>query len=103
MHAETRSVAKENRLVHDSRPLSIPVILGTPRQGRLSEHVARVIIEQATAREDVQTELVDVRQLPLVSSDAGEQIKDMRFAEMIMRADGLIIDSSEYYHGYQGM
>ena len=77
--------------MHDGRPLSIPVILGTPRQGRLSEHVARVIIEQATAREDVQTELIDVRELPLPSSDAGEQIKDKRFAESIMRADGLII------------
>ena len=89
--------------MHDSRPLSIPVILGTPRQGRLSEHVARVIIEQATAREDVQTELIDVRQLPLTSTDAGEQIKDKRFAETIMRADGLIIVAPEYNHGYPGM
>src|SRR5947207_8305891 len=103
MHAETGSVAKENRLVHDSRPLSIPLILGTPRQGRLSEHVARVIIEQATAREDVQTELIDVRQLALPSSDAGEQIKDKRLAETIMRADGLIIVAPEYNHGYPGM
>jgi len=31
--------------MNDSRPLSIPVILGTPRQGRLSEHVARVMLE----------------------------------------------------------
>ena len=63
----------------------------------------RVIIEQATAREDVQTELIDVRQLPLTSSDAGEQIKDTRFAETIMRADGLIIVAPEYNHGYPGM
>ena len=89
--------------MHDSRPLSIPLILGTPRQGRLSEHVARVIIEQATAREDVQTELIDVRQLALPSSDAGEQIKDKRLAETIMRADGLIIVAPEYNHGYPGM
>jgi NAD(P)H-dependent FMN reductase len=103
MHAETRSVAKENRLVHDSRPLSIPVILGTPRQGRLSEHVARVIIEQATTLDDVQTALIDVRQLPLTSSDAGEQIKDKYFSDTIMRADGLIIVAPEYNHGYPGM
>ena len=89
--------------MHDSRPLAIPVILGTPRQGRLSEHVARVIVEQATAREDIQTELIDVRQLPLTPSDAGEQIKDTRFAETIMRADGLIIVAPEYNHGYPGM
>jgi len=89
--------------VYDSRPLSIPVILGTPRQGRLSEHVARVIFEQASARNDVRTELIDIRQLPLASSDAGEQIKDRRFAETIMRADGLIIVAPEYNHGYPGM
>ncbi len=89
--------------MHDTRPLSIPVILGTPRQGRLSEHVAHVILDEATAREDIQTELIDVRQLPLASSDAGEQIKDKRFSETIMRADGLIIVAPEYNHGYPGI
>jgi NAD(P)H-dependent FMN reductase len=89
--------------VHDTRPLSIPVILGTPRQGRLSEHVARVILEQASGRQDIQTELIDVRELPLATSDAGEQIKDQRFSETIMRADGLIIVAPEYNHGYPGI
>jgi NAD(P)H-dependent FMN reductase len=89
--------------VHDSRPLSIPLILGTPRQGRLSEHVARVVIDEAKARDDVRTELIDVRQLPLSALDAGEQIKDSRFSETIMRADGLIIVAPEYNHGYPGM
>ena len=88
-------------MVLDSRPLSIPVILGTPRQGRLSEHVARVIIDEAHARDDVRTELIDVRHLPLSALDAGEQIKDKAFSETIMRADGLIIVAPEYNHGYQ--
>ena len=35
--------------------------------------------------------------------DAGEQIKDSRFSETIMRADGLIIVAPEYNHGYPGM
>src|SRR5207302_1127306 len=99
-----RSVPKGECLVHDnSRPLSIPLILGTPRQGRLSEHVARVVIEEANARDDVRTELIDVRHLPLSAMDAGEQIKDSRFSETIMRADGLIIVAPEYNHGYPGM
>jgi len=51
------------------------VILGTPRQGRLSEHVARLVLREASARDDVQTELIDIRELPLSSTDAGEQIK----------------------------
>jgi NAD(P)H-dependent FMN reductase len=89
--------------MHDTRPLSIPIILGTPRQGRLSEHVARVVFEQASARAEIQTELIDIRHLPLASNDAGEQIKDRRFSETIMRADGLIIVAPEYNHGYPGM
>jgi len=89
--------------MHDTRPLAIPIILGTPRQGRLSEHVARVILEQASARDDMRTELIDVRDLPLSALDAGEQIKDRQFADTIMRADGLIIVAPEYNHGYPGI
>jgi NAD(P)H-dependent FMN reductase len=94
--------------VHDTCTLSIPIILGTPRQGRLSQHVARVILDQASAREDVQTELIDIRQLPLASNDAGEQIKDQRFSDTILRADSLIIvalDSNlkEYIHKPVGL
>jgi NAD(P)H-dependent FMN reductase len=74
--------------MHDTRPLAIPIILGTPRQGRLSEHVARVIFEQASARDDMDTQLIDVRHLPLSSMDAGEQIKDKQFSDAIMRLTG---------------
>src|SRR5690242_6559867 len=83
--------------------LSIPVILGTPRQGRLSEHVARVMIEQLCKRGDVATTLIDVRKLDLSSMDAGEAIKDPAFAEVVMHADGLVIVAPEYNHGYPGI
>jgi NAD(P)H-dependent FMN reductase len=89
--------------MHDTRPLAIPIILGTPRQGRLSEHVARVIFELASGRDDLRTELIDVRSLSLSSMDAGEQIKDRQFSDTIMRADGLIIVAPEYNHGYPGI
>ena len=89
--------------MNDARPLSIPVILGTPRQGRLSEHVARVMIEELCKRDGVQTSLIDVRELPLATTDAGEAIKDPGFSETIMRADGLVIVAPEYNHGYPGI
>jgi NAD(P)H-dependent FMN reductase len=89
--------------MNDSRPLSIPVILGTPRQGRLSEHVARVMLEQLCKREGVQTALIDVRALQLPTTDAGEGIKDPHFSETVLRADGLIIVAPEYNHGYPGI
>ena len=74
--------------MHLTRTLSIPNILGTPRQGRLSEHVARVIFDEMGSRDDIQTQLIDVRELRMSSMDAGEQIKDKRFSDTIMRADG---------------
>jgi NAD(P)H-dependent FMN reductase len=83
--------------------LSIPVILGTPRQGRLSEHVAGVMIEQLSRRSDVSTTLVDVRTLDLPSMDAGEAIKDAAFSALMMHADGLVIVTPEYNHGYPGL
>ena len=89
--------------MNDARPLSIPVILGTPRQGRLSEHVARVMVEELCKRDGVQTSLIDVRELPLSSMDAGEQIKDPQFSDRVMRADGLVIVAPEYNHGYPGI
>ena len=47
-----------------TRPLYVPVVLGTPRQGRMSEHVARAVYAELGARSGVETELVDIAELP---------------------------------------
>ena len=85
------------------RPLFIPVILGTPRKGRMSEHVARFVLAQLEKREGVETELIDVRALNLPADDAGEAIKDENFSRACARADGLVIVAPEYNHGYPGL
>jgi NAD(P)H-dependent FMN reductase len=84
-------------------PLFIPVILGTPRQGRQSEFVAKFIVEQVAAREGVETELIDIRTIAIATNDAGESIKDPQFSATMERADGLIIVTPEYNHGYPGL
>jgi NAD(P)H-dependent FMN reductase len=84
-------------------PLFIPVILGTARQGRESEHAARFVFEQTKKRAGVETELIDVRTLPMRLDDAGEQMKDPAFSATIERCDGLIIVTPEYNHGYPGL
>jgi len=85
------------------RALFIPIILGTARQGRQSENVARFVFEQTKKRADVETELIDVRKLPMRLDDAGEQMKDPNFSATIQRCDGLIIVTPEYNHGYPGL
>ena len=85
------------------RALFIPLILGTAREGRQSEDVARFVFEQTKKRADVETELIDVRELPMKLDDAGEQMKDPKFSAAIERCDGLIIVTPEYNHGYPGL
>src|SRR5438105_5423773 len=83
--------------------LFIPIILGTTRQGRESEHVAHLVFEQAKKRAGVDVELVDVRELPMRLDDAGEQMKDPKFSATIERCDGLIIVTPEYNHSFPGL
>lgn len=87
----------------DQRPLSIPVILGTTRRGRLSAPVAALMVREISHRPGVTTELIDVATVPMPTDDAGEDIKDRLFAERMVRADGLVIVSPEYNHGYPGL
>jgi len=86
-----------------TRPLFIPVILGTARQGRESEQVARFVFDEVVKREGVETELIDIRNVELPTTDAGEAIKDARFSATVERADALIIVTPEYNHGYPGL
>jgi NAD(P)H-dependent FMN reductase len=86
-----------------NRPLFIPVILGTTRQGRASENVARFVFGEVQKREGVETELIDIRELKFPTDDAGEAIKDPNFSAAMTRADGLVIVTPEYNRGYPGM
>jgi NAD(P)H-dependent FMN reductase len=79
------------------------VILGTPRKGRMSEHVARFVFGLLEKRDGVETELIDVRALNLPTDDAGQAIKDEGFSSACQRADGIVIVTPEYNHGYPGL
>lgn len=85
------------------RPIFIPVILGTTRKGRASEAVARFVHGELSRHENVETSLVDMREMELPTDDAGEAIKDSAFSATVSRADGLLIVTPEYNHGYPGM
>jgi NAD(P)H-dependent FMN reductase len=85
------------------RPLFIPMILGTARQGRQSEHVANFVLSEMKKRPEIETELIDVRQLKMSLNDAGEEMKDPDYAKKMTRADGLVIVTPEYNHGYPGL
>jgi NAD(P)H-dependent FMN reductase len=86
-----------------TRSLFIPVILGTTRKGRMSVHAARFMVEQIQKREGVVTSLIDIAELNLPVDDAGEAIKDPRFATAMEQADAIVIVSPEYNHSFPGL
>lgn len=84
--------------------LFIPVLLGTNRKGRKSAYAAEWLVDQMRKRPEIETTFFDVAQFELPQDDYGEDIKD-RFPEWrdaIIRADGLVIVTPEYNHGYPG-
>ncbi|HET9131268.1 MAG TPA: NAD(P)H-dependent oxidoreductase [Terriglobia bacterium] len=87
----------------DIRPLSIPVILGTTRKGRMSEHAARFMTGQLKTRNGVETELIDICKLPMPIDDAGDGIKDAAFSEKMVMADALVLITPEYNHSFPGL
>ena len=86
-----------------TRPLFIPLILGTTRKGRATENVARFVYGELRKHEDLETEFIDLRDLKFTVEDAGESIKDPKFSATMERADGLVLVVPEYNHGYPGL
>lgn len=88
----------------ETEKLFIPVLLGTLREGRESEKVAQFMLSRAQAHPQVTTLLLDVRDLhfPLRNGDELTE-PNPEYKEAMQQADGLIIVSPEYNHGYPGV
>jgi NAD(P)H-dependent FMN reductase len=85
--------------------LNLPVLLGTSRKQRKSVHAAKWLVSEMEKRADIETRLFDVSQFPLPHDDYGQGIKDLfpEWRDAIIQADGLVIVSPEYNHGYPGV
>jgi hypothetical protein len=55
-----------------ARPVFLPIIIGTPRQGRLTEPAANFVFDEVSKRSDIKTELIDIRKIPIRMDDADE-------------------------------
>lgn len=84
--------------------LFLPVLLGTNRKLRKSAHVARWLVSEMEKKPEIETRLFDVADFALPHDDYGQEIKDLfpEWRDAITRADGLVIVTPEYNHGYPG-
>lgn len=85
--------------------LFLPILLGTNRQNRRSENVAKWLFEKMSEREELETKLFDARDFHLPQDDYGMDIGGdfPEWRDSIIRADGLVVVTPEYNHGYPGI
>jgi len=80
----------------------LPIILGTAREGRQSEKVANFVLEQVKETA-LETEMIDVRDYRIAATDKTKKIPAAQsWEEKAARADGFIIVTPEYNHGFSG-
>jgi NAD(P)H-dependent FMN reductase len=87
----------------------IEVISSTTREGRFSERVAAWVTGQLAGRDDFDVELIDLREYPLPFFDGVSPARAPReyaspelerLGRRLDRADGFIVLTAEYNHGY---
>lgn len=88
--------------------LYLPVLYGTLRSERKSLGVARFVAARLAKRPDVETRLVDPRELPFGNLDLREWEMSprppevARFVDDMARADGFVVVTPEYNYGIPG-
>ena len=84
--------------------LLLPVLLGTNRKNRNSLFPAKWLIGEMEKRPEIQTRLFDTADFALPHDDYGQGLKDLfpEWRDTIIKADGLVLVSPEYNHGYPG-
>ncbi len=80
--------------------LYIPIILGTAREGRYTEAIAHHVFSFMQTL-DIETELFDVKDYPQTRTE-DPNVDMKRWGDAAARADGFLIVSPEYNHGYPG-
>lgn len=84
--------------------LLLPVLLGTNRKNRNSVHPAKWLVSEMEKRSEIETRLFDAGDFAIPYDDYGQGLKGLfpEWRDTIIKADGLVIVSPEYNHGYPG-
>ncbi|MDD5068772.1 MAG: NAD(P)H-dependent oxidoreductase [Candidatus Pacebacteria bacterium] len=85
--------------------LSIPVILGTAREGRWSEKVAHLMFKEIKKRSEVDSVFIDVKDYILGKTarfGSEQNEKNEAWHEVAEKADGFLFVIPEYNHSFPG-
>src|SRR5207248_6287988 len=89
----------------------IAIIIGSTRPARFADKPAQWMLKQAQAREDIEVELIDLRDHPLpffngVASSMwmpSQNPEARRWQETVGRFDGFVFVVAEYNHSITGV
>lgn len=83
----------------------IGIIMSTTREGRFGDTPARWILDIASKRDDLDFEIVDLRDYPLthLGEDSSTDNGSSRWSEKMDELDGYIFITAEYNHGVPGV
>lgn len=82
--------------------ITIAVIAGTAREGRLSIKAANWVAEQGRKRDDVEIIFVDPKDFTLPPDGAPEDGQDPKYTEITLKADAFFIVTPEYNNSFPG-
>lgn len=77
-------------------------VLGSVRDGRKSEQVAKYVLSVAKNRSDLEPVFVDVRDFPQTHTLGLSKELSEKWNGLVSGSSGLIIIAPEYNHGYPG-
>ena len=89
----------------------IAIVIGSTRPGRYADKAAGWILKQTQARDDIEAELLDLRDHPLPFFDEkgplalmpSENAEALRWQEALARYDGFVFVVAEYNHSVTGV
>ncbi len=87
-----------------NKKVFVPILLGTNRKDRKSEDVAHWVFGKMQEHEEIESKFFDVGDFDLPKDHYGMEIKDdfPEWRDAIIKADGLVVVTPEYNHGYPG-
>lgn len=81
--------------------LRIAVLIGSTREGRFGPNIAKWLVRRVAGHPDLEIDLIDLADVTLPAVLARHHgATEQGFVERIGRADGFVVITPEYNHGY---